>query len=243
MSEPIFKENVIRVPIDKVKPNDYNPNAMPTHLFNELAHDIEEEGVDQPVVVIEEDGEYVIVDGEHRWKGAKAAGREDILISIRPYTKDEAKIRTIRRNMIRGTTDPAKFTKLVQDLNNRGIPMDEIKRRMAVPDKDFIKMYQGNTADKSKKASEVIEAAEKGAAQTFLVANLSQMIRDIVAKFGETIQQGFLCFSYKGQTHLMISMDPKLHKAMVAFKSAAEEDKLTQEQISDRLADALMKAS
>jgi ParB family chromosome partitioning protein len=243
MTEPLNKENVMRVPIDSIEPNDWNPNQMPSHLFNELSHDIEEEGMDQPVVVIERDGKRIIVDGEHRYRASKAAGRTDILISVRDYSDDEAKIRTVRRNMIHGTTDPAKFTKLVMDLNNRGLPIDEIKRRMATPDKEFMKMYQGNTADKSKKAAEVIADAEKGVAQTFLVVNLSQMIRDIVAKFGETIQQGFIAFSYKGQTHMLISMDPKLHKAMVAFKSAAEEDKLTQEQISERLANALMKAS
>lgn len=244
-----YKENIFRVPIEEVYPNDYNPNEMPSHLFNELANDVKDEGMDQPVVVVlreilDENGvvkkKYRVVDGEHRYRAHLAAGATEILISLKDWSDRECYIRTIRRN-IHGELNPKKFTQLVDKLSKDGLDMETIKKRLAMSDKVFAKAYQGNTVEKAKSAKEVLDSAEKGTQQTFLVANLSQMVRDIVKNFGDNIPAGFICFSYKGQTHLMVSMDAKLMKACQEFKSGVEEDKLDADQISSKLADALRK--
>lgn len=229
------KEKILSVPVSQVQPNDWNPNEMHPQLFNALSEDVKAEGMDQPVVVREVDGKYVIVDGEHRYRAAMAAGAENILVSVKPWSEDEAKLHTIRRNALRGENNPAKFTKLVADLNNKGISMEDIKKRMSIPDKEFARLYLGPTDAKTKTAGKLLENADKGQAQTFAVANLSQMIRDIVAQYGESIGQGFVAFSFKGKTHLMVSMDSTLQKAVTAFVQSATEDGLTQEQISAKL--------
>src|SRR3954469_8416937 len=158
-------EDIRRVPIMEVFPNDYNPNKMAPHLFNEMGKDISEEGMDQPIVVVERlglvpGGKWRVVDGEHRWRAHVAAGRSTILISVKTWDDNECKIRTIRRNF-HGEIDPAKFTTLVSSLNSSGLSLDEIKRRMAMSDKEFGKAYRGNTEDKSKAAADLIATAEK----------------------------------------------------------------------------------
>ena len=72
------------VDIDLVEPNDYNPNEMDPAKFALLTKDVEEQGMDQPVVCRphpEKEGHWIIVDGEHRWRNARAAGTGKVLIS------------------------------------------------------------------------------------------------------------------------------------------------------------------
>jgi ParB-like chromosome segregation protein Spo0J len=240
------KEDLRWVNTEEVYPNDYNPNVMADHVFGEMASDIKAEGMDQPVVCVLRPVEgsvkcWRIVDGEHRWKSHSAAGATLILISVKEWTDDECKIRTIRRNF-HGEINPEKFTKLIASLQNSGLKNDEILKRMAMTQKTFSKLYQGKTEEKAKGAAEVLKLSEKSAAETFLVANLSQMVRDIVKNYGENLAQGFVCFSYKGQTHLMISMDAALMKAVQEFKAGCDEDKKSADQIAKLLAHALTQA-
>lgn len=57
------------VPIDKVEPNDYNPNSVAPNEMKLLHTSISHDGYTQPVVAIwdEEKQKYVIVDGFHRY--------------------------------------------------------------------------------------------------------------------------------------------------------------------------------
>jgi hypothetical protein len=55
------------VPVDDVRANDYNPNAVAAHEMRLLAVSIREDGYTQPVVAVEDPaGGYVVVDGFHR---------------------------------------------------------------------------------------------------------------------------------------------------------------------------------
>lgn len=56
------------VHIDRVKANDYNPNAVAQHEMTLLHTSISEDGYTQPVVTIrdEENDSYIVVDGYHR---------------------------------------------------------------------------------------------------------------------------------------------------------------------------------
>ena len=62
--------NVIPVPIEKVKPNDYNPNAVAPPEYELLYDSIREDGYTMPVVCYrdEDKDEYIIVDGFHRYR-------------------------------------------------------------------------------------------------------------------------------------------------------------------------------
>jgi hypothetical protein len=230
---------ILEVPTTAVEENPWNPNEQEDFTFNDLASDVAAQGLDQPIVVIKKGDGYMVVDGAHRLRAARAAGLQNVPISVKDWTEDEAKIHTVRRNAIRGHNNPKKFTALVADLNTRGLPIEEIRKRMSLSDKEFKKTYLGMTGEKAKVATEILANADKGVAQTYAVANLSQMVREIVGQFGETIPNGFIAFSFKGKNHLLISMDSKLEKAATEFAQAVKADNLTSDEMCSALAKAL----
>ena len=65
---PVY--NVIAVPIDKIKPNTYNPNAVAPPEMKLLYDSIRVDGYTMPIVCYynKENDEYIIVDGFHRYR-------------------------------------------------------------------------------------------------------------------------------------------------------------------------------
>ena len=62
--------DVIAVPIEKIKPNTYNPNAVAPPEMKLLYESIKEDGYTMPIVCYynHEKDLYVIVDGFHRYR-------------------------------------------------------------------------------------------------------------------------------------------------------------------------------
>ena len=65
---PVY--NVISVPVEKVKPNTYIPNAVAPPEMKLLYESIKEDGYTMPIVCYysKEKDIYVIVDGFHRYR-------------------------------------------------------------------------------------------------------------------------------------------------------------------------------
>ena len=235
--------NLKKVPTDSLSPNAYNPNEMEAGTFNQLAEDIAGEDLDQPIVVRRVDGKLIIVDGEHRWKAANAAGIQEVYVSEKEMTEDEAMIATVRRNSLRGSMDRVKFTELVRKVSlSTKAPVEEIRTRMGLQDREFAKTFLGMT-DAKKTAAAALSHGDKNVAIIMAVANLSQTVREIAQVSGDTIQQGYISFAYKGSVHLMVSMDATLQKAVQGFVSACKADGLTQAELSSKLTAALKEAS
>jgi len=100
------------VPVDDIKPNKYNPNVMTKRVFKVLVENIKEEGeMLQPILVTQD---YVIIDGEHRWRASK----ESIPIIVAETDEEGAKLKTIAFNKIRGEYDVDDYTELLKDLSD-----------------------------------------------------------------------------------------------------------------------------
>jgi ParB-like chromosome segregation protein Spo0J len=90
---------------DSLRPNDYNPNAVPPPELRLLKISILEDGWTQPIVVHR--GTNVIVDGEHRWTVAadpEVAQQTAGLVPV-VYVEGDLSHRmmsTIRHNRARG---------------------------------------------------------------------------------------------------------------------------------------------
>ena len=65
---PVY--NVIAVPIEKIIPNTYNPNAVAPPEMKLLYDSIKEDGYTMPIVCYhdKEADQYIIVDGFHRYR-------------------------------------------------------------------------------------------------------------------------------------------------------------------------------
>lgn len=104
------------VKIDEIKPNDYNPNKMPRHVYETLVNNIKAtKALEQPILVTMD---YTIIDGEHRWKASKDAGLDEVHVVVSESLDEEAKLKTISFNHIRGEYDEEEFIELLSELSD-----------------------------------------------------------------------------------------------------------------------------
>lgn len=106
------------VPIETIRPNDYNANFQNDHEFNLLIASISEDGFSQPIVALRDSN--VIVDGEHRWHAAKHLGMEEIPVVYTDMTVEQARIATLRHNRARGNEDLQLAAEVLRDLERLG---------------------------------------------------------------------------------------------------------------------------
>lgn len=131
------KLDVVSLPIEQIDPDPQNPNELPDDMMDTLKQDVKERGFIQPIVVREldvdegEEQRYMLVDGEHRWKVLRDLGWEVVPSVILDVSADDAKLRNITMNRLRGQLVPIKLALLLADLNKR-IPEDELARRLGM---------------------------------------------------------------------------------------------------------------
>ena len=114
------------VGIDDIEGNKWNPNSMEAEFFEALTTEVKANGMPQPILVRphpEKEGKFEIVDGEHRWKSSKIAGKKRIAVVVVPYTETEAKVRTLAMNGLRGQNIPIRLARLLVDLHKEYSPL------------------------------------------------------------------------------------------------------------------------
>jgi ParB family chromosome partitioning protein len=90
------------VDVDKLMAN----KGQPRKIFKEkdlleLSESIKENGIIQPLIVIEKEGMFEIVAGERRFRAAKLAGQTKIPVIIKRATKKDAMVMSIIENVQR----------------------------------------------------------------------------------------------------------------------------------------------
>ena len=123
---PVY--NVLAVPIEKVKANDYNPNAVAPPEMELLETSIWEDGYTQPVVTYydSENDLYIVVDGFHRYltlkNSARIREREKGMLPIVVIEKDlsDRMASTIRHNRARGSHNVELMSNIVAELVEMG---------------------------------------------------------------------------------------------------------------------------
>jgi len=114
---------VTYVDVEEIKANPYNPNRQSDYEFNMLQDSIKTDGFTQPVIVQDPSAEFLpghIVDGEHRWRAANAAGLTQIPVVYVQFSEEQMKISTIRHNTARGSHDVELEAEILRDLEKLG---------------------------------------------------------------------------------------------------------------------------
>jgi hypothetical protein len=130
-----FINQIVEVPINDITPNDYNPNYMPSDVFNALKEHTSR--IFWGGIIVRKDpdneGKYVIIDGEHRYLALKANGNTQIPCYIAPddFTLDEAVLETITINKERGYLTPVETGQLLKGLNST-IPHDILAKKVGI---------------------------------------------------------------------------------------------------------------
>ncbi len=131
--EEIEKSQIVKLPIDKIMPNRYQPRKhFDENALEELANSIKENGIIQPIIVSElGNGNYEIVAGERRWKAAKIAGLTEIPAIIRDCNEDErleiALIENIQREDLNPIEEALAYKEILERLS---ITQDELSKKI-----------------------------------------------------------------------------------------------------------------
>lgn len=152
------------VPVDSVRGNDYNPNAVAPPEMKLLTHSVASNGFTMPVVTHESDSGTIIVDGFHRSRVGKdnaeirGSTRGYLPITrIRAERSDEPSriAATIEHNRARGEHKVDQMSELVRMLYQAGWRDNKIEQEL------------GMTADEVRRLKQITGLAEMFATRDF----------------------------------------------------------------------------
>lgn len=145
---PVY--NVLSVPMEKVKSNDYNPNKVAPPEMELLEISIWEDGYTQPIVTYhdEENDVYIVVDGFHRYltmfNSQRIKERENGMLPVVVINKQigERMASTIRHNRARGTHNVELMSTIVAELTEMGKGDAWICKHIGMSKDELLRMKQ-----------------------------------------------------------------------------------------------------
>ena len=145
---PVY--NILSVPIEKVAPNDYNPNRMAPPEIKLLYNSIREDGYTMPIVCYynQEKDRYIIVDGFHRYRVMKdypdiyerEGGKLPVSVIDKPLSGRMAS--TIRHNRARGSHDVDLMSNIIRDLHDLGRSDEWISKHLGMDKDEILRLKQ-----------------------------------------------------------------------------------------------------
>jgi len=202
------------IPVGKLHGVDWNPNEQTDATFNELVEEIKEDGFDHPLNVCPctcdkiEGEHWKIIGGHHRHKAALVLEMTELPCMVNDkWDEQKQKLKTVRRNLLTGELNDVKFTKLVKDLNETyEIPAGDLPRMLGFNDeRDFARHYIQEREAKTKSfLDELVSETKK---EGYAVDTVTDLISTIFAEAGETIDQDFLSFGFKGSVQTVVLLD------------------------------------
>lgn len=145
---PVY--GVRRVPIDKVRANEYNPNRVAPPEMRLLYDSIKQDGYTMPIVCYynEKDDMYEIVDGFHRYtvmlQHQDIYDREHGMLPVSVIDKpiDERMASTIRHNRARGTHDVDLMGNIVAELHKIGRSDAWLAKHLGMDQDEILRLKQ-----------------------------------------------------------------------------------------------------
>lgn len=222
----------VDVPLHEILPNELNANKQTPEVFNQLVSTLQEDGPDQPLVLVPlatlgPNGEkYKLVKGEHRWRAARVLGWPTFPSVIREdWDELAATVRMVKDNVLKGELDKEKFTSLVRTLQ-RDHQLDH-DLAAALMGFDSVKtMYASMTRDKLEKSLDDKAALDKSKDQLRVLDDLALVLNTLFTKYGHTLPQSFMFFLYGGKIHLMIEIDSEARELLEEVGRVATERKI-----------------
>lgn len=115
-------DSIQKISLNKIKPN----NQQPRKIFNqdkivELASSIKEHGIIQPLVLKQEEENYIIIAGERRWRAAKYLNLQEVPAVIMDISDEEllqvSLIENIQREDLNPIEEALAYDKLINQFN------------------------------------------------------------------------------------------------------------------------------
>jgi len=136
------------VPIDKVQPNDYNPNSVAHVELKLLYTSIKHDGYTQPVVTIYDEtlDKYIIVDGFHRYFTMRnnldllTLNRGRLPIVVINSTINDRMASTVRHNRARGKHSITGMSSMVFEMLENGWEDHQICNELGMEVEELLKL-------------------------------------------------------------------------------------------------------
>ncbi len=145
---PVY--NVLSVPLEKIKANDYNPNKVAPPEMKLLELSIWEDGYTQPIVCYydKDNDEYIVVDGFHRYTVMKTSerifkrekGRMPVVVINKELGERMAS--TIRHNRARGSHSLDLMSNIIAELSEMGKSDAWICRNIGMSADELLRLKQ-----------------------------------------------------------------------------------------------------
>lgn len=140
--------NVKFVDIDRVEPNDYNPNAVAQQEMKLLYTSIKHDGYTQPVVTIydEKKKKYIIIDGFHRYYVMKTftdifeLNDGKLPVVVLEKNINERMASTIRHNRARGKHSLTGMGYIVMQMVENGISDADICNNLGLEPDELVRL-------------------------------------------------------------------------------------------------------
>lgn len=148
MTSPVYK--VQAVPVEKLRANSYNPNAVAPPEMKLLERSIAEDGFTMPIVCyyLADEDIYEIVDGFHRYTILKTRkyiyDREKGMAPVVVIDKDQSNrmASTIRHNRARGSHSIELMTHIVSELKKSGMSDAWIMKQIGMDADELLRLKQ-----------------------------------------------------------------------------------------------------
>lgn len=145
---PVY--SVVSVPVEKIKPNNYNPNTVAPPEMKLLYESIKADGYTMPIVCYydKETDVYIIVDGFHRYRilleHRDIYEREKGMLPVSVIQKpiDQRMASTIRHNRARGSHDVDLMSNIVKELHELGRSDAWISKHLGMDRDEILRLKQ-----------------------------------------------------------------------------------------------------
>jgi len=175
---------------EKLRPNPWNPNRMKPEIAARLSAEIRRKGIILPLVVRPHQGHFQLIDGEHRWQAAQKIGVALLPCIVVEMDDNEARLKTLQLNRLRGEDEPELLARLLRELNVE-LGIEQLESRLPF---DKVEIEQ---------SIELLEIKESEESRKRLEREMQEMIKDrifsIVVSESEkaTIEQAICYFSHQ----------------------------------------------
>jgi ParB family chromosome partitioning protein len=122
--KPVFEY----LPINIIKIPDLRVTAeMPDDLLEQFKESIKKSGIKNPLKILYQNGEYILVDGLHRLIEAKMANQKEVPCVIVKGTLEEALLENLATGKLQGRGKATDMIKVVKYLHNeKGMSIEDI---------------------------------------------------------------------------------------------------------------------
>jgi len=125
-----IRDRVVEISLSDIIPNPYQPRKhFDETSIKELSESIKSHGLLQPVVVIEQGDEYVLIAGERRVRASRLAGLETIRAIVADIDRTRFRELALIENIQRESLNPVELARSYKELiDEYGITQDELAK-------------------------------------------------------------------------------------------------------------------